>query len=216
MHENRCLLYESGELDGAEAAEFERHLKGCAECRERLALVRRVHRASGALAEDAPRRLVAAVVARARPEPAAVPWLVFLRPLGLAAGAAFAAALLMYALRGTPRTPAETEASSVPPPPRTFPERAVAAPEFASARTGRPRAAFRSALDDAEEFRLRGLDADAARVQFPRVAVARPRLIADVVPDRPAAFGLSPAVFSPEGVAVPAVAAPHLSGALPD
>jgi anti-sigma factor RsiW len=61
---DRCLLYDAGELEPAEAAEFERHLARCSECRDWLALARRARAWSAAAAETPPAALVSRALAR--------------------------------------------------------------------------------------------------------------------------------------------------------
>ncbi len=88
MHLDDCLLYESGELAGAEAAAFERHLGGCAECRELLAAAGAAHRwAADAAIEPSP-----SLKARAQAAAGGV------RARGRAAAAAYALAGLLFAL----------------------------------------------------------------------------------------------------------------------
>lgn len=56
VHLEQCLLYDSGELTTDEAADFERHLAACVECRDLLETARAAHRwARGAAAEPHPR-----------------------------------------------------------------------------------------------------------------------------------------------------------------
>ncbi len=59
-----CLLYAAGELSPSEVSAFERHLGGCGECRGLLETSRLASELSPALSEDAPERLVAAVLKR--------------------------------------------------------------------------------------------------------------------------------------------------------
>lgn len=88
MHREQCLLYESGELAAGERAEFERHLEGCAECRERLETARAAHRWARGAAPEPPRRLTAAVLIAAGGAPAA----------GRAGTAGLAFAAMLFAL----------------------------------------------------------------------------------------------------------------------
>lgn len=62
MHREQCLLYESGELPPSEASEFEKHLGGCFECRERLETARAAHRWADTASLEPPERLTAAVL----------------------------------------------------------------------------------------------------------------------------------------------------------
>jgi len=62
-HLSQALLYDSGELAPAEAAEFREHLSSCAQCRERLELVRGARELAKAVPVDAPPHLLAAVLA---------------------------------------------------------------------------------------------------------------------------------------------------------
>ncbi|UPT73718.1 MAG: zf-HC2 domain-containing protein [Elusimicrobiota bacterium] len=88
MHLNQCLLYDSGELSGAEAAEFERHLAVCAECRGLLDAAESAHRwARGAGIAPSP-SLAAAAMAAAGPFPLAA----------RAGAAAYALAGLLFVL----------------------------------------------------------------------------------------------------------------------
>jgi hypothetical protein len=199
MHDERCLLYESGELGREEAADFERHLKDCAECRELLALARRARRGAESLAETPPARLAAAVRARVRPAPAAAPWFARLRAPALAAAAA-CVGILIHAARRAPSAP--FAAADLP---RT--ETTSSAPRLGggfvrapgAARRERRRPARAAALADAGGFRLRGLDGDAATIHFARFAGVRPPRAADVVAERPAAFAPAPQeLASPE------------------
>jgi hypothetical protein len=85
-HELEALLYEAGELDGVRAAAFEAHVKGCAACRETLALAGRAHLWGAALAEGpAPETLASALLRET-----ARPWTPVLR-LAFAVGLACAA-----------------------------------------------------------------------------------------------------------------------------
>ena len=43
MDKEHCLLYEAGEMYPREAAQFERHLPGCPDCRAWLSVIRRAH-----------------------------------------------------------------------------------------------------------------------------------------------------------------------------
>lgn len=87
MHHERCLMYESGELSPTETLEFEGHLEGCFECRERLETAKAAHRWAEAAA-DPPKRLTAVVLLGTGRAPA----------VGRARNASFALACLLLAL----------------------------------------------------------------------------------------------------------------------
>ncbi|MBI3507656.1 MAG: zf-HC2 domain-containing protein [Proteobacteria bacterium] len=61
------MLYDSGELEGAEAARFERHLADCEECGERLESSRRAHLWAVGTIENAPSALIRRAVDTGRP-----------------------------------------------------------------------------------------------------------------------------------------------------
>lgn len=86
MHKEDCLLYESGEMTPAKAAEFEQHLASCTECREWLVTVREAHRWAVTLAHKPSQRLAQVVLGRGNIRKSVDYWTA-LRPLSLALAA---------------------------------------------------------------------------------------------------------------------------------
>jgi hypothetical protein len=203
MHEERVLLYESGEMDRVEAEVFERHLSLCGDCRERLSLARQAHAWSAASAEMPPSRLIAGAVARVRRAPARAHWAAFLRPLSLAA---CAAGIGVFFFPGHQRRPAPaaqevsviSQAGSAPS--WTRPARRGAARSSAGGReaAGGPLSRFVPAILDGGEFSLRRIDADASDIHFVQIPNIRPGNIAEVPDNRPEAFRFDAATPSPQ------------------
>ncbi|MBI5209040.1 MAG: hypothetical protein HY927_03610 [Elusimicrobia bacterium] len=98
-HEERCLLYEAGELGAAQAAAFERVLAGCEDCRAFMAGIKESHRLCGAARLSPSLELDERVLARLAPSerdtraglPAGRPW----RAMGMSLAFAGAAALVL-------------------------------------------------------------------------------------------------------------------------
>ncbi|MBI5622968.1 MAG: hypothetical protein HY924_04230 [Elusimicrobia bacterium] len=107
-HEDLALLFESGELDEAGRADFERTMAGCAECRAFLESVRACHRLSTSARLTPRPELDEAVLESGSPRPRLLdPWTV----AGVASSLVLAGALIAFLGRPAPR-PADLAWSS--------------------------------------------------------------------------------------------------------
>ncbi|MBI3553034.1 MAG: hypothetical protein HY077_11015 [Elusimicrobia bacterium] len=103
-HEDLAFLYYSGELEGAQRAEFEAHRGSCAACGSSLEDLSRLSRLARQASLEPASALVAAALRRTRPASAAWSRWDWARGLGLGFGLAFAAGLLLFRLsRPSPR-----------------------------------------------------------------------------------------------------------------
>jgi len=158
-HKESCLLYASDELDRGQAAEFERHLKGCPACSQRLAVARLAHGLAPETIETPSARLVENALAGVRGRAALPVRRALPRQLALAGTLASVLAVLVYVNIG--RTPPAPEVPATPAPSLEEPK-----PGPALARKPRPPRRKLAARDLSASFKLRPPDENAARIRF--------------------------------------------------